>query len=54
MASNGLDTGDTIKADDTFLFFRGERAELSPGRRFVRFSELATYLNDTSVLTAFA
>lgn len=54
MAVAGLTSGDTIKGSDTFLFYRGERAAQSPGRRYVRFADLVTYLNSTSVLTAFA
>lgn len=54
MAKNGLEVGDSIKGSDTFEWFRGETADVSPGRRKVKFDDLVTYLNSTSVLTAFA
>jgi len=54
MANGGLQSGDAVKGTDTFEFFRGERSAQSPGRRKVRLEALVTYLNDSSVLTAFA
>ncbi len=51
--ANGLEPGDSIKGSDTFSFFRGERAERSPGQRDVPFTDLVDYLNsDESGLEA--